>query len=193
MATVIKPKISVADYFVSDAKSEYKIEYFDGEIFMMAGASARHNLISAGLSFALFSRIRARGCFIFPGDMRLMAEEDSSYTYPDLIIVCGRPRYADTVPETLLNPTVIVEILSPSTEGRDRGRKLQRYRQIDTLQEYVLVSQSSYHVECFSREAEGGWLLTDAVGREANLNLPSLDCQISLDEIYQQVQFETET
>ena len=192
MAAVVKPRISIDDYLTLDSKSEYKIEFFDGEVFMMAGASARHNLISSGFNFALFSRIRDKGCFVFPGDMRLMVEEASVYTYPDLIVVCGKPQYADTVPETLLNPTMIVEILSASTEQYDRGRKLQRYRRIESLQEYVLVSQSAYHVQCFSRQAEGGWLLNDVIGSEANLTLPSLDCQIALDEIYQQVQFERE-
>ncbi len=190
MAAVLKTKISPAEYLKIDFRSDHKNEYFDGQIYMMAGASANRNLIAVSLGVALHTRLRNRGCSIYASDMRVKVEETESYTYPDVSVVCGQPRYENTTPETLLNPKVIFEILSPSTEQHDRGLKLRHYRKIDSLTDYILVSQSAYHLEQHARQPDDTWLLTDIIGREAVLHLPSLNCEIELAEIYQQVSLE---
>ncbi|MCY4073645.1 MAG: Uma2 family endonuclease [Chloroflexi bacterium] len=183
----------MAEYLEFDQQFERKSEYFDGQIVLMAGASSNHNLIVMSASFAFYGRLHGKGCFIFSSDMRVKMEATGSYAYPDLSIVCGQPAYEESNPQTLLNPTVIIEILSPSTEQHDRGRKLRHYRTLDSLQDYILISQTNYHIEHFARQPEDSWLLTDIIGRDASLTLTSLDCQIALDEIYEQVQLSAES
>ena len=191
MATIVKPKVSVAEYLEFDRRSDFKNEYFDGRIFMMAGASFNHNMITAGLTGALLTKLRGMGCLIASSDMRIKLEKTASYAYPDVSVICGKPVLEDTTPETLLNPKIIFEILSPSIERHDRVNKLQHYRQIESLTDYLLISQSAYHIEHHSRMTDGSWLLTDVLGRGAVLSLTSPNCKIGLDDIYEQVEIES--
>ncbi len=183
-------QVTVAEYLKFDHQSDQKYEYYDGQIYLMAGATPRHNLISASVNFTLYAQLRGKGCFIYSSDMRIKVEKTGLYTYPDMTIVCGQPQYEDTKPPTLLNPTVIIEILSPSTERDDRGKKFQHYRNLDSLQEYILISQSGYRIEKFTKQTDKVWLFREVIGRYGKLFLSSLNCQLALSEVYDQVSFD---
>lgn len=170
-----------------ERQSEAKHEYLDGEVFAMTGASLKHNRIVSNLAGILYAQLRGRPCEALVADMRLQVRTTGLYTYPDLVVVCGEPRLADAHLDTLLNPTLIVEVLSPSTEAIDRGRKFAHYRTIESLAEVVLVSQERVQVERFTRQPEGGWLLFEAGKLEDRLPLPSIACELPLADVYEGV------
>lgn len=187
------PKMTPEEYREFERNSDQKHEYLDGEIYMMAGATPNHNLISSSVNFALYSQLRGKGCFLYSSDMRVKVEKTGLYTYPDMTIVCGKPEYEDTKPQTLLNPIMIIEILSPSTEKDDRGKKFQHYRNLQSLQEYVLISQNSYRIEKFAKRTNIEWLFSDTSDIDSVIELPSIDCTLRLSEVYAQVTLETRT
>ena len=145
-----------AEYLDFERASEFKHEFLAGEVFAMTGASRAHNLMSVNVITTLKNQLRGRPCEIYPGDMRVAVKATGLYTYPDISVVCGEAQFADDQLDTLLNPTVIIEVLSPSTERDDRGKKFQNYREIVALEEYVLIAQDSPRIERF--------LLQDNVG-----------------------------
>jgi Uma2 family endonuclease len=181
--------MSEAQYLAFERASEFKHEFIRGDVVAMTGASEAHNLISVNLIASLKTQLRGRPCKIYPGDMRLKVEATGLYTYPDISVVCGDARFVDGECDTLTNPTVLIEVLSPSTEGYDRGKKFQEYRQLASLQEYLLVSQDSPRIERFLLQETGLWELTDAVGLAATLELPAIDCTLALTDVYEQVTF----
>ena len=138
------------EYIVRERKAQFKSEYLSGRIVAMSGASRAHNLITRNISGELYVQLKGRTCESYTNDMRVRIPSPMSYTYPDVVVVCDEPRFEDDVFDTLLNPTVLVEVLSPSTEAYDRDRKFSRYRQIASLQEYILVSQDKFCVETLS-------------------------------------------
>ena len=172
-------------------------EYIDGEIINMPGASFPHNLITNNISGELRARLKNSACAVFSSDMRISIPTAQSYFYPDVGVVCEDPRFEDDVFDTLLNPIVIVEVLSPSTEAYDRGEKFAHYRQLTSLQEYVLVSQDKVLVEHYRRQDKQGsvpvtgkdWIFTDFRELEEILPLPSIQCELPLREIYERVTF----
>ncbi|HEX2906142.1 MAG TPA: Uma2 family endonuclease [Phototrophicaceae bacterium] len=178
------------EYLAFDRASEIKHEYYDGEIVAMTGAKKNHNLVAMSTGAALYSQLRQRPCEIYPSDMRVKTG-DGQYTYPDISLVCGESVFEDDRDDTLLNPLVIIEILSPSTETYDRGRKFQHYRTLASLQEYLLIAQDSVRVEHYTRQGEQ-WLLTDATSLDDILTLPSVDCTLALRDVYEKVDFTTE-
>jgi len=141
-------RISLEDYLAAERQAETKSEYLKGEVFAMSGASRQHNLIVWNLSGALYSQLRGRGCEAYVGDVRVHIPATGLYTYPDIAVVCGEPRFEDGELDTLLNPTLLIEVLSPSTEGYDRGKKAAHYRTLDSLREYVLVSRKRSGWSC---------------------------------------------
>ena len=163
-------------------------EYVNGEIIAMSGASRAHNLITINISTALHSRLRGSGCETYANEMRVSSGATSSYFYPDVVVVCEEPRFEDDVFDTLLNPILLVEVLSPSTEAFDRGEKFAHYRHLASLQEYVLVAQDQMLVEHYRRQ-EKQWILTDFRKGEKMLSLPSIQCELPLQEIYERVTF----
>lgn len=163
-------------------------EYVNGEIIAMSGASRAHNLITINISTALHSRLRGSGCETYANEMRVSSSATSSYFYPDVVVVCEEPRFEDDVFDTLLNPILLVEVLSPSTEAFDRGEKFAHYRSLAALQEYVLVAQDQMLVEHYRRQ-EKQWILTDFRKGEEILSLPSIQCELPLQEIYERVTF----
>jgi Uma2 family endonuclease len=175
------------EYIELERRAETKSELVNGEIFAMAGAKPRHNALAVNVAGEIRSRLRARGspCIVFNSDQRVRSEATGIHTYPDVSVACG-PQFHEKYRDTLINPTVIVEVLSTSTEGYDRGAKFAHYRTIVGFVEYVLVSQRGHRIEHFRRLESGQWLLTLLEGDEAVLELPSLDCAISLGEIYAQ-------
>ena len=174
------------EYLAGERSSSEKHEFFDGEIFAMAGASFEHNKIVANLVGELRSALRHRPCDVTPSDLRVKVPATGLYTYPDVTVLCGEPLFEDEARDTLLNPTVLVEVLSDSTEGYDRGKKFRNYRSITTFREYVLVAQDMMSVERYTRGDDGVWSLHER-GPGEQLVLASLGCEIAVDEIYLKV------
>jgi Uma2 family endonuclease len=173
-------------YLHRERQSPTKSEYHQGEVVAMSGASRAHNLIAANLSREVGTRLEEAPCEVYQSDMRVRVSPQH-YFYPDVVVVCGEPRFSDEQVDTLLNPTVVVEVLSPSTEAADRGRKFMQYRRLESLREYVLVAQDEPYVECYRREDDGRWVLEVAEGLEAVLRLPSVGCEVPLDRIYRRL------
>jgi len=177
------------EYLALERKAEYKSEYLAGEIFAMSGASERHNLITLNVAAALHAQFRDRPCRAYTSDMRVKVSPTGLYTYPDVVALCGEPQFDDEQRDTLLNPTVIIEVLSPSTEAYDRGGKFGHYRKLASLVEYVLISQEEPHVEHYVRQADNQWLLSEAGSLQDAVRLPSINCALVLAEIYEKVEF----
>jgi Uma2 family endonuclease len=155
----------------------------------MAGGKPEHSLIGTNVSGEFRARLKGGQCIPYNADLRIKVEATGLFTYPDLSVICGPLKFASGTDDTVVNPTVLVEVLSESTEGYDRGTKFEHYRQIDTLREYLLVSQKQPRIEQFIRQADGRWLLNEAVGLEKALALPSLKIEISLAEVFANVKF----
>jgi Uma2 family endonuclease len=183
-----KPRLTPEDYLAIERSADFKSEYFDGEIFAMTGASEPHNLIVINTVRELSVQLKKRPCKLYANDMRVKVDPTGLYTYPDLVVVCGKAQLADPHLDTLLNPTLIVEVLSDSTEAYDRGRKFEHYRKLESLVEYVLISQHWPHVESYRRQPDHHWLLTECSGLDSVLRLESIDCELALAEIYDKVE-----
>jgi Uma2 family endonuclease len=190
MAALREQTWTVEQYLEYERTSEEKHEYFDGQIISMAGASGNHNRIVANTIIGIGPQLRGGPCVIYASDQRVKTAR--LYAYPDISVVCGTPEYTDETPQSLLNPTLIIEVLSPSTERFDRGKKFEYYRELESLQEYVLISQDSHHLEHYVRQADNQWLFSDATGLEATLELPSIGCTLALADVYEKVTFEEE-
>lgn len=171
------------EYLAHERQSPTKNELIDGVVVAMAGGSPRHNGLAINLGTALRTRLRGR-CHVLSSDQRVHVESTGLYTYPDVVVVCGAPRFHPRDKDTLLNPTLLVEVLSPSTEAYDRGAKAAHYRSVSSLSEYVLVYQDEPHVEHYRRIETGQWLLTDFGGHGATLRLLEPAIEIPLAEIY---------
>ena len=187
MATVAaQTYITPQEYLALERKAHCKSEYLDGHIIAMAGASSEHNLIVGDIFYGLYPELRRRGCLVYTNDMRVRPNPRDSYFYPDVVVVCGEPQFEDEDFDTLLNPIVIVEVLSPSTEAYDRGEKFRRYQQLASLKEYVLVSQDKVWVEHHRRHG-AQWILSHYRSFEEVLPLPSIGCEVPLRDIYARV------
>ncbi|MBA3869526.1 MAG: Uma2 family endonuclease [Anaerolineae bacterium] len=181
--------ITPEEYLRMERGSEEKHEYYNGEIFAMTGASEYHNIIVGSTIASLYTQLRKKPCQIYPSDMRVRIPATGLYTYPDISVVCGTPEFEDDGLDTLLNPTVIIEVLSSSTEQYDRGKKFQHYRTIASLKEYILIAQDSIRIEHFARR-EDQWILTDAKTSDSVLSLPSIECTLALSDVYEKVNFD---
>lgn len=185
MSTALK-RLSIAEYLERERHAEFKSEYFDGEVFAMAGGSLNRSLIAANLIREIGLALKDRQCIVATSDLRVKVDATGLYTYPDATIVCGDLEFDDEKRDTVLNPTVLVEVLSESTEKYDRGRKSQHYRRIPSLKALVLVSQEDFHVEWYTLESDS-WLLNERTGLDQELDIQSLGIRISLAEIYRNV------
>ncbi len=175
-------------YLELERKAEHKSEYWNGEIVAMAGASRRHNRITLNIGSGLTTRLRDTPCEPYVNDLRVRVSQ-TKYLYPDVAVACGDPVFEDAELDTLLTPQVIVEVLSPSTVDKDRGIKFAFYRQLETLTDYVMVSQDEPLVEHYARQDNNQWLLTVLQGADAVLSLSSIGCDLPLPEIYARVIF----
>lgn len=182
-----KPYVTPDDYLAFERQAEYKNEYFDGEIFAMVGASRKHNLITINIARELSQQLKKKPCEVYSSDMRIRIPNANIYTYADLTVACGEPKFEDAQVDTLLNPNVIVEVLSKSTASYDRRQKFAYYRTIESLTDYILVAQESVHVEHNTRQPDGRWLLSDFRSLEDVLQLDSVQCSLALGEIYDKV------
>jgi Uma2 family endonuclease len=187
MASEPKRRLTVEEYLALERQSETKNEYLDGEVFAMAGVTRIHNLVAGNLFGEIRNQLKGRPCEPYTGDMRVRTPNSDLFTYPDVVVACGEPRFDDSELDTLLNPTLIVEVLSPSTEAYDRGIKAERYRSISSLSEYVLVAQDRIHVEHYVRQTGDRWLLEELSDLGQTLELPSIGCRLPLGDIYERV------
>ncbi len=183
--------ITEAEYLIFEREAEIKHEYLAGQVVAMSGASRVHNLICTNIVGALHPHLQDKPCEIYQSDMRIKVAATGLYTYPDLTIVCGEPHFADAFVDTLVNPTLIIEVLSPSTESYDRGKKFHHYRQLASLQEYVLVTQDAPRLERYVRRENAVWEFTAADGLGATLQLTALDYLLALADVYAKVSFAT--
>ncbi|HEX2906167.1 MAG TPA: Uma2 family endonuclease [Phototrophicaceae bacterium] len=180
---------TVEAYFAAEAESEIRHEFIDGQVYAMAGASERHNQIASAFHYRLYGHLLERPCQVFQSDMRVQVRHNVFF-YPDLVVVCGTALYREGSRNTLLNPGVIIEILSASTEDYDRGRKFKYYRELSDLHDYLLVAQNQCQVEHYTRQTAESWLLTVLSQPEDTIRLPSLDFSLPMGDIYQKVTFE---
>ena len=175
------------EYLAFERKATTKHEYLNGQIVAMSGASFAHNFITANTANQLYNQLIESECQVATSDMRVKAIQTESYFYPDVVVVCGEPRSEDNTFDTLLNPTIIVEVLSHSTEVYDRGEKFEHYQEIVSLKDYILISQDKVHIEHYCRQG-AGWLQTEFQGLEAVLPLLSIDCELRLQDVYRRVE-----
>ena len=182
-------RMTPTEYLSFEREAEIKHEYIDGHVYAMSGGSANHSLIAFATGFALFNKIRSRDCKVYNSDMKVKVTA-KLYTYPDVTIVCGQPQFEKGDDQTLLNPTVIIEILSPSTEKYDRGEKFARYRQLASLQEYLMIAQDKMGIEQYVRQPNNTWVLATVEQADQILELPSLGCTLSVADVYAQVTFD---
>lgn len=187
MSSQPKTHFTPEEYLALERQAEYKNEYFDGEIFAMVGASRKHNLISVNIAAALHSQLKDRPCEVYASDMRIRIPRANIYTYADVTVACGEPKFEDAELDTLLNPDLIVEVLSKSTASYDRRQKFAFYRTIESLTGYILVSQETWHVEQYAKQADGRWLLSDFRAPDEVVSLDSIGCALPLREIYDKV------
>jgi len=189
VSTQPKTFLTPEQYLEIERKAEYKSEYYRGEMFAMAGASREHNLLVAHLLRDLGNQLRGKPCEVYPSDMRVRVSSTGLYIYPDVVAVCGEPRLLDNQMDILLNPRVIIEVLSPSTEAYDRGRKFEHYQSIDSFKEYLLLASDRVHADLFTRQPDGRWLLTSATHLEDSLDLQSVGCSLALAGLYEKIDF----
>jgi Uma2 family endonuclease len=187
VSTQPKTFLTPEQYLEIERQAERKSEYYNGEMFAMAGAKEAHSLLVTSLVARLHEQLRWRPCRVYPSDMRVRVKPNGLYTYPDVIAVRGEPRFLDAQRDTLLNPALLVEVLSPSTEAYDCGRKFEQYRAIESLRDYLLVASDRLHVDLYTRQADGRWLVTSADSMEDSLTLESVGAQLTLADLYEKV------
>lgn len=187
MSTLVKERLTAAEYLAFERRSEVKHEFLNGEIFAHAGASRKHCRVGGNVFASLHHQLRGRPCEAFMGDMRVRVSVTGLYTYPDIAVVCGEPEFEDDELDTLLNPTLIIEVLSDSTADYDRGTKFAHYRTLPSLREYLLFAQDRVHVEHFVRQPEDRWLLTESDDPASILDLEAIGCKLELAAAYERV------
>lgn len=184
--------MSEVDYLEFEEQSDIRHEFVNGRVYAMAGAEWEHVMIAQSASSALYAQLRGKSCRVGTNDLRLKVESKKvSYRYPDFMVICGEPNFVGNR-KIIDNPTLIVEVLSPSTALEDRNAKLKEYTALPSVQEYVLISQDEARVEVFSRYQSGKWLYTSAMGLDASIDLPSIGCSLMLADVYEQVTFDTD-
>ena len=176
--------LSPEEYLAAERRAEYKSEYIDGVVYAMSGASERHNLIVANLITSLVVQLRGRPCRVYPSDLKVRMPSGKRFFYPDVSVVGGEVKFADDKRDVILNPVLIIEVLSESTAACDRGKKFLSYQQVESLQEYLLISQDEVLVEHFVRQGNDTWLYTKAASTEEAVVLPSVECKLALSDVY---------
>ena len=191
-------RYSVGEYLALERSSEERHEFLDGDIYLMAGESPAHGSICTNINGQLYNQLRGKACQVFSKDMKVRSgpppksshEIRGSYSYPDLVVVCGELRFHDDANDVLLNPAVIIEVLSQSTEAFDRGEKWSRYQSwLPSLMHYILVAQSKPLLEQFFRQPDGNWLYSSVRGSDESLYIASIDCSLRVSDVYDRVVF----
>jgi Uma2 family endonuclease len=183
MASLPTEPLTEEQYLRIEREAETKSEFYEGQMFAMAGASPNHALLTNNIGAVLYRQMPP-GCLTFNADLRIKVQSAGLYTYADCSVICGELEYAGDQRDVILNPLLIVEVLSPSTEGYDRGKKFQLYRTIESFREYLIVHQDGQHVEHYSRQDDDSWLLREHIGADASVSIEPLNAQIPLAELY---------
>ena len=186
MSTASEPYVTPEQYLALERRAETKSEYVNGRVYALAGASRAHILITGNVARSLGNQLRGRPCETYVSDMRVKVSPTGLYTYPDVVALCEPPQLEDAYVDTLLNPAVIVEVLSESTERYDRGEKFAHYRRLPSLREYVLVAKDRARVEHYARQGEQ-WVLTELADLDASCALPTIGCALALRDVYERV------
>ena len=186
MSVQTRFRYTMPDYLALERSTELRHEYLDGEVFAMGGASYAHTVVAANVARELGNQLKDKPCRVSSADLRVKVSRSGLYTYPDIVVGCGPPQL-EQPRDTLLNPQVISEILSDSTEAYDRGKKFEHYRSIETLSDYLLVSQDRYQLERFSREADGRWIYRAEAGSNRSMSIESIGCVLALREVFAKV------
>jgi len=189
MLKIRKTFISAEEYFEIEEAAEYKSEYYHGEMFDMSGASHHHNIVAGNVFAGLHAFLRNSDCIPYTSDMKIQVDEAKHYAYPDVSVVCGNVEFAHRRNDTIVNPVLIIEVLSESTQDYDKGLKFKAYQNISSLKEYILIDQYSCSVEHFFKNTDGLWLSEKYEKPEDTLKLRSVDAELSLSEIYHRVKF----
>lgn len=175
------------EYLAIERQAEFKNEYIDGVMYAMAGGSPEHSLVSANVTGELHFQLKKSACRVFNSDQRVRVPSKRKYLYPDVTVVCDQPQFADDEKDVLLNPLLIVEVLSDSTEKYDRRRKFFYYQEIESFREYLLVDQNSPLIQHFIKQPDGGWLCTRIEGLDKTITFSTINCSIALSDIYAKV------
>lgn len=189
MSSAAKTKLTVAEYLAFERSSEAKHEFFDGELFAMTGGTPSHSLIASNFIREAGNALKDRPCIVYTSDLRVKVNPSGLYTYPDVTIVCGEQQFDDDQRDTLINPTIVVEVLSKSTASYDRGPKSKHFRKIDSLQALILIEQDCPVVEVYCRQSDGKWILSDATELTDSIAIEPIGIFIPLTEIYRNVTF----
>lgn len=187
MSVIPKTIISEKQYLEEERKAAGKSEYYKGELFAMARATKEHNAIVSAITGELYSFLKGKSCHVYSSDLRIHNNENTLYTYPDVSIVCGKEEYLDNEFDTLLNPTVLFEVLSASTENYDRGIKFKLYRSIPSLRNYVLISSTEYAAEVYTRLENDDWKLNTSKGKDGRIHISAIDYNLLLEDVYSQI------
>lgn len=183
--------ISLADYVAQEEKADHKSEYFAGQIYMMAGGSPNHNRISGNVFAAFLTQMRGSGCEPFNSDQRLILPS-GLLTYPDVLVVCGPIEFSEEDPYSITNPTLLVEVLSPSTANYDRAEKFEFYREVASFQEYLTIHQNKTHLEQYYKNDHGQWVLNEITKQSDTITLQSVDITLTVAQIYERVEWDEE-
>lgn len=187
MSLIASSQTPLADYLAHERSADQRSEWIDGQVVAMSGGSRAHNLIVTNLVRELSSHLKGGPCEVYSNDLRVGIPGAGLYTYPDVVVVCDPPRFEDDQADTLINPSLLIEVLSPSTESYDRGKKFERYRTLDSLRNYLLVAQDRTRVERFQRQPGGFWLFSETIGPDQVLELDEPPLSIPMFEIYDRV------
>ncbi len=193
MSSLPITKLTAEQYLAQERRAEFRSEFYRGEMFAMAGASRAHNVISGNIFAKFHNQFNDRDCEVYQGDMRVKVRATGLYVYPDVVVACENPKFEDKELDTLLNPRVLCEVLSNSTERYDRGTKWRHYQSLPSLRDYLLVSSSAAFVERFTRTNEDHWIYAAYEGEHCTIDIESISCQLDLKEIYAKVVFEPES
>lgn len=189
MSAQAQVRLTPEQYLEIERAAEIRSEFYNGRMYAMSGGTHPQAIVIGNLARELGIALKKGPCVVTTSDMRVRVSKTDLYTYPDIVVVCYPPQYGDRRRDTVLNPTLIVEVLSPSTEAYDRGFKFSQYRTLDSLKEYALVSQSEPRVEIFRRQPTGEWLFSDSIGMESLCRFDSVDCTVAMKDIYDKVTF----
>jgi len=191
MTTQTITYVTPDEYLAGERLSESRSEYLDGVVCPMTGASFKHIKVVANLTTELVTQLRGRPCDVLPSEMKVRLPDSRKFFYPDVIVLCGEPQFHDERTDIILNPLLVIEVLSESTEAFDRGAKFLAYQTLDSLKEYVLVAQDRPVVEQYVRNEGGTWTYTLASGLESSLTLPSVECTLNLSAVYDKVDLDS--
>jgi Uma2 family endonuclease len=191
MSTHPRTLLTPQEYLEIERKAAFRSEYHAGEMFAMAAAREAHNLINGNTYRELANQLRSTPCRAYSNEMRVQIPAADLYVYPDIVVVCEQPQFADQEFDTLLNPLVLAEVLSPSTEAYDRGKKFEYYGTLRSLREYLLLATDHMHADLFTREPGGKWVLSSASRAEDSIEFSSIPCRLVLKDLYEKVEFGT--